>query len=189
MKTESNGRAAILFGLGAMIIYFIMVLGPLRYLSDLALVLPFDLRPAGYSQADAAVLLEALGEAGRQYYLTRQIPLDTLYPALLALTLISTLRWRAVRFGPTLMTRIGAHFAILAAAFDYLENLGISLMLLAGPASDPSLINATSTATILKSALTSVAILTVIATLVSIWLRRLFDQSPMKSARRSSRLS
>ncbi len=189
MKTENNGKAAILFGLGAMIIYLVMVLGPLRYLSDLALVLPFDLRPAGYSQADAALLLEALGEAGRQYYLTRQIPLDTLYPALLALTLISALRWRAAKFGPTLMTRIGGHFAILAAAFDYLENLGISLMLLAGPASDPSLINATSTATILKSALTSVAILTVITTLIPIWLRRLLNQTPMKSARRSSKLS
>ncbi len=174
MKTESNGKAAILFGLGAMIIYLVMVLGTLRYLTDFAMVLPFDLRPAGYSQADAAVLLEALGEAGRQYYLTRQIPLDTLYPALLALTLISTLRWRAVRFGPTLMTRIGEPLAVMAAAFDYLENLGIVFMLLAGAESYPTLIHAASMATILKSALTSVAILGVFATLVPILFQRFF---------------
>lgn len=174
MKTESNGKAAILFGLGAMIIYLVMVLGTLRYLTDFAMVLPFDLRPAGYSQADAAVLLEALGEAGRQYYLTRQIPLDTLYPALLALTLISTLRWRAVRFGPTLMTRIGEPLAVMAAAFDYLENLGIVFMLLAGAESYPTLIHAASMATILKSALTSVAILAVFATLAPILFQRFF---------------
>ena len=189
MKIGHNGKAAILFGLGAMIIYLLMVLGTLRHLSELAMVLPFDLRPAGYSQADAAGLLDALGEAGRQYYLTKQIPLDTLYPALLALTLISTLRWRAARFGPTLMTRIGGPLAILAAAFDYLENLGIVFMLLAGAGADPKLVHAASIASILKSALTSVAILAVIATLVPILFRRFLRQRPMKSARRSSRLS
>jgi len=174
MRISSNGKAAILFGLGAMIIYLVMVLGTLRYLTDLAMVQPFDLRPAGYSQADAAVLLDALGEAGRQYYLTWQIPLDTLYPALLALTLISTLRWCAVRFGPTLMTRIGGPLAILAAAFDYLENLGIVFMLLAGAESHPTLIHAASIATILKSALTSVAILALFATPVPILFQRFF---------------
>ncbi|WP_439523025.1 hypothetical protein [Marivita sp.] len=174
MKIGHNGKAAILFGLSAMIIYLLMVLGTLRHLSDLAMVHPFDLRPTGYSQAAASGLLETLGEAGRQYYLTRQIPLDTLYPALLALTLISTLRWRAARFGPTLMTRIGGPLAILAAAFDYLENLGIIFMLLAGAGSHPTLIHAASMASILKSAFTTVAILAVIATLVPILFQRFF---------------
>lgn len=174
MKIGHSGKAAILFGLGAMIIYLVMVLGTLKHLTDLAVVLPFDLRPTGYSQVDAAMLLEALGEAGRQYYLTRQIPLDTLYPALLALTLISTLRWRSVRFGPSLMTRIGVQSAILAATFDYLENLGIGLMLLVG--ADPTLVQAASTATMLKSALTTAAMLAVVATLASVLLRRMSRQ-------------
>ena len=86
------------------------------------------------------------------------------------------------------MTRIGGPLAILAAAFDYLENLGISTMLLLVE-SDPALIKAASTATILKSALTTVAILAVIATLIPILFRRLLYQPAMKSARRSSRLS
>ena len=174
MKIGHNGKAAILFGLSAMIIYLLMVLGTLKHLNDFAMVLPSDLRPAGYSQADAAGLLEALGEAGRQYYLTRQIPLDTVYPALLALTLISTLRWRAVRFGPTLMTRIGGPLAILAAAFDYLENLGISLMLLVG--ADPTLVQASSAASMLKSALTTAAMLAVVAALASILRGRMSRQ-------------
>ncbi|MCK0166762.1 hypothetical protein MWU52_04285 [Jannaschia sp. S6380] len=174
MKIGHSGKLAILFGLGAIMIYLVMVLGPLRYLTDLAVVLPFDLRPTGYSQVDAAVLLEALGEAGRQYYLMRQLPLDTLYPALLALTLISTLRWRAAKFGPTLMTRMGVPLAILAATFDYLENLGIGLMLLVG--ADPTLVQASSTATMLKSALTSAAILAVVAAVASVLLRRMSRQ-------------
>jgi hypothetical protein len=172
MKIGHSGKAAILFGLGAMIIYLVMVLGTLKHLSDLAMVLPFDLRPTGYSQADAAGLLEALGEAGRQYYLTRQIPLDMVYPALLALTLISTLRWRAARFGPTLMTRIGGPLAVMAAAFDYLENLGIFFMLTAGAEPYPMIIQASSMASILKSALTTAAILAVFATLMPILFQR-----------------
>lgn len=189
MKIEHSGKAAFLFGIGAMIIYLVMVLGTLGHLTDLAGVLPFDLRPTGYSQVDAEGLLQALGESGRHYYLTRQIPLDTLYPALLALTLISALRWRSFRFGPTLMTKIGGALAILAATFDYLENLGISLMLLSGSESDLALVKAASTASILKSALTTAAILAVITTLLPIWLQRLSNHPPMKSARRSSRLS
>ncbi len=172
MKIGHSGKAAILFGLSAMIVYLLMVLGTLKHLSDLAMVLPFDLRPTGYSQADAAGLLEALGEAGRQYYLMRQIPLDTLYPALLALTLISTLRWRAARSGPTVMTRIGGPLAVMAAAFDYLENLGIVFMLLVGAEPYPMLIHAASMASILKSALTTAAILAVFATLVPILFQR-----------------
>lgn len=174
MKIGHSGKPAILFGLGAVMIYLVMVLGTLRYLTDIAEVLPFDLRPTGYSQVDAAVLLEALGETGRQYYLMRQLPLDTLYPALLALTLISTLRWRAAKFGPTLMTRTGVPLAILAATFDYLENLGIGLMLLVG--ADPALVQATSTATVLKSALTSAAILAVVAAMAGVLLRRMSRQ-------------
>jgi len=174
MKIKHSGKPAIVFGLGAMMIYLVMVLGTLKHLTDLAVLLPFDLRPTGYSQVDAAMLLEALGVAGRQYYLTRQIPLDSLYPALLALTLISTLRWRASRFGPTLMTRTGVPLAILAATFDYLENLGIGLMLHGG--ADPTLVHAASTATMVKSALTTAAILVVVAAVSSVQLRRMSRQ-------------
>ena len=151
-----------------------MVLGTLKHLSDLAMLQRFDLRPTGYSQAEAASLLEALGEAGRQYYLTWQIPLDTLYPALLALTLISTLRWRAARFGPTLITRFGGPVAVMAAAFDYLENIGIVVMLSSEAGSHPTLIQAASTATLLKSTFTTVAILAVFATLIPILFQRFF---------------
>ncbi len=171
MNIRHNGRAAIAFGLSALAVYLVMVLGTLEHLSDLAGAPPFDLRPAGYSQTDAADLLHALGDPGRRYYLTRQVPLDTLYPGLLALTLISTFRWRAAWFGPTAMTRLGGPVAILAAGFDYVENIGVALMLLGGPASDPSLIQATSTASILKSILTSAAMFGVIATLAPLLFR------------------
>jgi len=183
MKIDHSGKAAFLFGIGAMIIYLVMVLGTLGHLTDLAGVLPFDLRPTGYSQVYAEGLLQALGESGRHYYLTRQIPLDTLYPALLALTLISALRWRSFRFGPTLMTKIGGALAILAATFDYLENVGISLMLLAGSESDLALVKAASTASILKSALTTAAILAVIASLLSVLFRRMLSARTTPAAR------
>jgi hypothetical protein len=39
----------------------------------------------------AAEIHGALGEDGRRYYLTRQLPLDAVYPGLLALTLVYTI--------------------------------------------------------------------------------------------------
>lgn len=173
MKIGHSGKAALLFGVCGLIIYLVMVLGTLGHLADLATAPPFDLRPAGYSHVDAVGLLKNLGETGRHYYLTRQIPLDTLYPALLALTLISTLRWRVFRFGPTFLTRMGGSLAILAAAFDYLENLGICLMLLTGPEPDRVLVQAASVATIAKSTLTSATILVVLATLAQVLFGRI----------------
>ena len=173
-----------------MIIYLVMVLGTLRHLTDLAGVLPFDLRPTGYSQVDAEGLLEALGESGRQYYLTRQIPLDTLYPALLALTLMSTLRWRAFRFGPTLMTRIGGALA----------HPGRGLRLPGKPRDKPHATDGAGSApcadtggkhSVDPEIRSDVGCHTcrLNATLVPIWFQRLLNQPPMKSARRSSRLS
>ena len=96
---------------------------------------------------------------------------------MLALTLTSMRRWRASGFGLTLMTRTDVPLALLAATFDYLETLRIGLMLHGG--ADPALVQVASTATMVKSALTTAALLAVVAVvdaLASVLLRRMSRQ-------------
>ncbi len=47
---------------------------------------PFDIRPGGYSYAEAQAFLEAIGEHGRRYYAVPELILDALYPPLYAVS-------------------------------------------------------------------------------------------------------
>src|SRR5204863_8719731 len=54
---------------------------------------PFDLRPFGYTPEEARKLLYALSSIGRAYYADVQLQLDTIYPALYALSRGLLLLW------------------------------------------------------------------------------------------------
>jgi hypothetical protein len=131
---------------------------------------PFDMRPFGFEPADAATLLDALGVDGRAYYLSHQIPLDTLYPAMLASTLIATLCWMGRRMPDSKLVRLGIVLSVGSALFDYIENLGIVVMIWTWPDVSGPLAYAASTATIAKSAITTLAVLLVLL-LGVIWTR------------------
>ena len=161
MKTPTNpryGLLALIFALAASGIYALMVTTTLAYLETLSGLVPFDMRPTGYSFDDAEQLLAALGRGGRTYYLNRQIPLDTLYPALLSLTLICAL----LHFGRDISDRrvvlAGIWVALLAGLADYAENLCVALMLLGWPDVPPTLVALSSVISVSKAILTSVAI-------------------------------
>lgn len=90
----------------------------------------FDLRPQGYSAEYAKELLNTLGEDGRRIYLTRQIPMDLIYPGLFLVTytlLLSYIFKRGFSEGSFMQQLI--FVPILGGIFDYLENVGIVLML------------------------------------------------------------
>ena len=108
-------------------IYGIMVLWSLPLITQEADgLLPFDLRPFGYSYDEATAFLNALSEEGRAFYLETQLLLDTAYPALLAASLLWLIR--LVFRGQ--MTRLALSLiAIAASAADYLENHAIEGLL------------------------------------------------------------
>ncbi len=165
------GFAAICCGLIATVIYVLMITVTLAHIEAISGEVPFDMRPFGYGPSDAATLLEALGEEGCEYYLSRQIPLDTLYPALLAVTLSSAVCWFGRRVPNRKVVRLGVAFAVGSALFDYAENLGIVAMICGWPDVSGSLVYAASTATIAKSVMTTLAVLFTLATGL-IWARR-----------------
>ena len=112
-------------------IYFIMLLITLPHLRDAAGgMYPLDMRPLGYDSTYISSLFDALGDDGRRYYLTKQLPLDMLYPGLFALTytlsiatLQTALRWDS---RPNRILRLAP---VLTGVFDYLENFTALLLL------------------------------------------------------------
>jgi hypothetical protein len=114
------------------------------------------------------MLLEALGAEGRAYYLDYQIPLDMVYPATLALTLIETLLWIGQRLPESKLVRFGIALSASSALFDYIENLGIAAMVWDWPSISVPLVYAASLTTIAKSVITTMAVLVVLLSRV-IW--------------------
>ena len=140
-------------------IYLLMINVTLAHLEAISGQVPFDMRPFGYGPTEAATLLDALGVEGRAYYLSHQIALDTLYPAMLASTLIATICWFGQHVTNRKLVRFGIALSVGSALFDYVENLGIAAMIWNWPEVPDLLVYAASSATILKSVSTTVAVL------------------------------
>lgn len=160
--SKHAGCIAVGSGLIAVSLYLLMITVTLAHIQAVSGHLPFDMRPFGYGPIEAAALLDSLGAEGRAYYLGRQIPLDTVYPAMLALTLMSTLLW----FGQHMTNRWPIHVGVIlatgSALLDYVENLGILAMIRSWPEVSVPLVYAVSTATILKSIATTLAVVLVL---------------------------
>lgn len=107
-------------------VYATMLLWSLPHLTRLAGGLPmFDMRPSGYSLAEAQAVLFALGQEGRAFYAGVQHKLDTIFPALEALAL-SLAFWRLF---PRLIAVFLSGIALAGAAFDWLENAAVAGLL------------------------------------------------------------
>lgn len=151
-------------------VYLTMVLWSLPYISAEANgLMPFDLRLIGYGFEDATFFREALSEEGRQFYLNVQHSLDGAYPGLMAVTLVmayNMLFHGAGRY-------VASGIAVLAAAFDYLENAAVAGMLKA-PLIDvtPDMVARADMWTMLKSATSTLAFGALLVGLVMAWRRK-----------------
>ncbi|MEH6737369.1 MAG: hypothetical protein V7695_02335 [Sulfitobacter sp.] len=122
----------------------LMINVTLAHIEALSGQAPFDMRPLSCGPQQVAQLLDALREEGRRHYLSRLIPIDILYPALLSITLASEIIWFGSRLSNIKVVRTGIVFSVGAALFDYTENLGITAMILSWPNLSSSLVYAIS---------------------------------------------
>lgn len=162
------------------VVYAAMAVWSLPRISDAAGgLMPFDLRPFGYTETEAREFLRRLSDDGRAFYLTVQHRLDLAFPALLAATLVWTAfrlpppGWRAVRW-----VLIGA--AVGGMVADYLENAAVAAMLSAAP--DAVAVGQIATAsrwTVLKSLGATLAMSLGVVLLVRAVLVRLTTQKSM----------
>lgn len=176
--TERSRATVLFWGLFSLtlLFYLAIVLWALPKVSHAAGGLtPFDLRLLGYSAAEAQAFLDTLTDDGRRFYLGTQRRLDTVFPALLCLTLSwatlwayrnCSLAWRGLLICP----------AIALAAFDYFENAQVAALLTA-PSVDVEMIFAASAATIGKSLATTVAmVVLLIGIAMHLWAKKGDDQ-------------
>lgn len=144
--------------------YFVMILWslPKIRLSAGGLV-PFDMRPGGYSFQEAVAFLSAINDSGREFYLNTQHLLDASYPALLAITLSVGL----INLVPRYWGWGVATIAISAGCFDYLENAVVAEMLSINLINlTPDLVSTGSNWTLAKSVSTTLATLVLLIFLV-----------------------
>ncbi|GAA6181153.1 hypothetical protein NBRC116594_25910 [Shimia sp. NS0008-38b] len=110
-------------------VYLLMLFWSLPVISASAGgLVPFDMRPTGYSVQDARQFLAALSEEGRDFYLSVQLRLDLLYPALLGMMLVIGFQ----RVFGTPWSTVFSVVALIMVSADYLENYMISIMLHGG---------------------------------------------------------
>lgn len=152
IERRAAGRIVPVLLAAAMIVYAFMMTVTIPTVTREAHGLPvFDLRPGGYSLADARTLLGTMTDQGKWYYAHVQIPTDFLYPPLLGFFGVFALAWlrRRVRF-PKLLILL----PLGATLFDWLENVAI-LFMLSGNL-DPRVVAAASAFTVSKSVFTSI---------------------------------
>jgi hypothetical protein len=135
LQFSRNGRRVLIAFAVTQIVYVVMVGVTLPHLVGLSGGLePFDMMPFGYDAEYAARFLGSLGAEGRNYYLTRQIPLDLLYPGLFAFSYASIWLWLLSKSSERYhWLQAGALLAVVAGACDYVENAFIASMLTGFP--------------------------------------------------------
>lgn len=129
-------------------------------------LVPFDMRPGGYSFADAHAFLAALSPEGAGFYVNVQQKLDIAYPVLLALTLffaIATLLPRRIGTWRWVVATI----ALPVGVFDYLENHAVAQMIEVGATGlTTDLVATASQWTVLKATASTVAMSVVLVLLL-----------------------
>ena len=158
LQHVSNGKVVLIIFILTNLVYG-LILGysiPL-VLSFAPESMLFDMSPTGYSYAQALELLRSLGAEGRSTYLTVQIPIDLVYPAMFAASYALLITWVLKKFRSKESKLFSLAFIpMLAGIFDYLENFGIIAMLTVFPEVPESLVTTASIFTIVKSVFTTV---------------------------------
>lgn len=122
-------------------------------------LLPFDMRPAGYSLDEARAFVTALSPEARGFYLSTQHLLDTLYPPLMALTLGLGL-WILSPAKTTMAKLLPLGLPVLAMIADLAENALVRDLLAIDPAKlDAGPVMMASAATVVKSLFTGLAMI------------------------------
>lgn len=154
-----------------MTIYAVMLIWSLPKITDAAGgLVPFDMRPGGYSFEKAKAFLSALPPDIVAFYRDIQIGLlDTAYPGLLALSLflaIALLAPKKLGYGRWTLALI----AVPSAVFDYMENTAIRTMLALGPDGITSEIVADASSNSQSKAAATTFAMVVLLGLLAIWL-------------------
>jgi len=133
-----------------------------------------DMMPTGYDLDYVNKLFITLGENGRHFYLTNQIPVDMVYPLLFGLTYSILLAYFLNK-----INKLKSPFSylsllpIIAGIADYLENIGIITMLKSYPDFTETAVNTTRLFSVIKSISTSIFFIILIVIIILLGIKLL----------------
>ncbi|WP_413112565.1 hypothetical protein [Thaumasiovibrio sp. DFM-14] len=175
IQPRITGKLVLALFVAANTVYLIMVIYSIPMLMQHSGGIPiFDMSPLGYSYQDAMALLTALGEEGREVYVSLQLTLDIFYPILFALCYFSLFQWLIIV--GRLSHRIWRYITVIpifVCVLDYVENIFIWLMIRDYPTLSESLVTTSSTFTLAKSVSTMVYFIVLTLMIIFLIARRL----------------
>ena len=128
-----------------------------------------DMLPSGYEFEYVITLLNTLGQEGRMLYLYHQIPADMIYPGLFGISYCILLLFFLKKLNKLNSPLIYLSLLpLIGGFFDYLENVGIIIMLKRFPDISESLVSMTNAFTIIKSLTTTIYFI-VLLLILAIW--------------------
>ena len=127
-----------------------------------------DMMPMGYDIEYVKSLFETLGEKGRDVYLSRQIPVDMIYPFLFGISyslLIAFFLKKIDKLNSVLFFL--CWLPVIAGIADYLENFGTILMLNSYPNIASNSVILTNLFTLIKSMITTLYFIALITVMIA----------------------
>ncbi|WP_149276258.1 hypothetical protein [Pareuzebyella sediminis] len=163
----------------------LLILTSLIYLIMLGVTIPLvstyaeelkllDMMPMGYDFDDVNALFSALGPKGRNAYLYNQLPVDMIYPALFGMSfclLLAYLLKKLNRYNGKLFYL--CLLPLFAGFADYMENVGIIVLLTNYPNLTSGLVPITAFFSLLKSGVTTLYFLILIGTFILLGIKTL----------------
>ncbi|WP_108804249.1 hypothetical protein [Aquimarina sp. Aq107] len=131
-----------------------------------------DMMPTGYDLDYVRELFSLLGENGRLTYLNNQIPVDMIYPLLFGLSYYLLLGYLLKKLNKlNSVYNFLCLLPIIAGIADYLENIGIIVMLKNYPELTEVAVKSTSSFSLIKSISTSIFFIVLIAVLIALGIK------------------
>ena len=186
-----SGWLVLVLLLASAALWAAIAFGTLPHLQSLAGGLaPFDVRPRGYSYAEARAFLQAAGPPGRAYYLDPELVFDSFFPPLYALSLALAMWWLTkpgrlcAGATPSVWRWTLVALPLVLAVIDGgVENVCIAKMLWQWPDLSPDLVRLASLATQLKSLLLALTAVAIVALAVAAAWRRQIRRRSSTGAR------
>ena len=175
ITTHGTGKKVLFFFILTNFVYVFMLVVTIPKVMESSNGLRLlDMMPTGYDFNYVTELLTSLGDVGRKTYLTNQLPVDMIYPFLFGISycLLSGYFLKKIN-------RLKKPFIylcllpLIAGLFDYLENLGIIVMLNNYTEITPLLVKITSVFTIIKSIATSLYFISLVVLLIVFTIKKI----------------
>ncbi len=154
-----------------LVMVYITVPMVMQFAPDKAIL---DLRPLGYTLPEVISLFDDIGPEGRANYLTKQIPVDMIYPGLFGISyalILAYILQKLKQFNS--FTIWYCILPIIGGLADYLENIGIITLLKSYPNLQNNTVSLTSTFSVIKSSATALYFTILIIALVMLGIKYL----------------